>query len=80
MEQCSQTEGLRLLELPIPLRDFLEPKMIPRKFLLCRCCGPHGLGEVCRCVIRAVSLSQDYPHCLPREADEQRRSASLLRY
>lgn len=26
----------------------------------------------------AVSLLQDYPHCLPREADEQRPQASLL--
>lgn len=30
-------------------------------------------------LIVAVSLLQDYPHCLPCEADEQRRSASLLR-
>lgn len=26
----------------------------------------------------AVSLLQDHPHCLPREADEQRRPTSLL--
>lgn len=44
------------------------------RFLLCCCCGSVGFADL----IMAVSLLQDYPHCLPREADEQRCPASLL--